>query len=131
MARQNRTGTSTPTEPPAPMAALLASNGEGIETAMESQRAVLDGMAEIGQEMVSFMNRRFQEDMEVSKSLLACKTPEEAFNLQRRFAETATREYFEEARKVMELAARVARDGWAPVERHTTEALKETSGKKG
>ena len=86
-------------------------------------------MAEISQEMMTFMSHRLQEDMEASQSLLACKTPEEAFNVQRRFAETATREYFEEARKVMELAAKVARDGWAPVERRTAEALKNASGK--
>jgi len=110
------------------MAAFVAGNGEGIETAMESQRAVMDGMAEIGQEVMTFMNHRLQEDMEASRSLMACTTPEEAFHVQRRFAETATREYFDEARKVMELAARIARDGWAPVERRTAEALKQTDG---
>ncbi len=129
MARQTRTGTTTPQETMSPMDAMMASNSEGFETAIESQRAVLDGMAEIGQEVMTFMTRRLQEDMEVSSSLMACKTPEEAFQVQRRFAETATREYFEEARKVMELAARVARDGWAPVERRTAETLKAGSGK--
>ncbi len=129
MARQTRTSTPPSQEMPAPMAAFVAGNGEGIETAMESQRAVLDGMAEISQEMMTFMSHRLQEDMEASKSLMACTTPEEAFQVQRRFAETATREYFDEARKVMEMAARVARDGWAPVERRTAEALKQANGR--
>ena len=91
MARQTRTSAQ---EMPSPMAAFVAGNGEGIETAMESQRAVMDGMAEISQEVMTFMSHRLQEDMEASKSLMACKTPEEAFHVQRRFAETATREYF-------------------------------------
>ena len=131
MARQTRTSTAKTQEPPTPMAAFMASNGDGIGVALESQRAVMDGMAEIGQEMMTFVNRRFQEDMEVSRLLLECKTPEEAFDVQRRFAETATRAYFEEVRKVMELAAKVARDGWAPVERRTAEALKKANGRAG
>ncbi len=128
MPRQTRTSTTPSQEPPDPMAAFVAGSGEGIETAMESQRAVLDGMTEISQEVMTFMSHRFQEDMEASQSLMACTTPEEAFHVQRRFAETATREYFDEARKVMELAARVARDGWAPVERRTAETLKAGNG---
>ena len=112
MARQTRTGGATPRELPTPTAALMASNGETLETAMKNQQAVLDGMAGLGQEMMSFMTRRLQEDMETSRSMLACRTPEEAFQVQRRFAETATREYFAEAQKVMEMAARVARSGW-------------------
>jgi len=128
MARQTPTSTKPTQEPEAPMAAFMAGSGEGIETALESQRAILDGMAEIGQEVMTFMSRRLQEDMDASQSLMTCKTPEEAFHVQRRFAETATREYFEEARKVMELAARVARDGWAPMERRTAAALKNLNG---
>lgn len=119
MAQQSRPRTKAPKELPAPAAAFMAGNGEGIETAMESQRAVMDGVAEIGQEVMTFMGHRLQEDMEVSRSLMACTTPEEAFHVQCRFAETATREYFDQARKVMEMAARVARDSWAPVERST------------
>ncbi len=131
MARQTGTQTTDAQESRSPMDALMVSNSEGFETAIESQRAVLDGMAEISQEVMSFMSHRFKEDMEVSSTLMACKTPEEAFHVQRQFAETATREYFEEARKVMELAARVAREGWAPVERRAADTMKKANEKTG
>lgn len=127
MARQTKSEDESTLSPP-PMAALMGSNGETIETAFESQRALWDSMAELGQEMMEFMNHRLQEDMETSRALMTCKTPEEAFRLQCRFAETATREYFAEAQKVMELAAKVAHAGWRPVEQRTEKALKDMAG---
>ena len=125
MARQQRASSAEAPEAPFDLSAMMGSNGDNIESAIQAQTAMVDGMTEIGREMFTFMSGRLQEDFEASRTLMPCKSPEEAFRLQCQFAETASRQYFDEARKVMEMAVQVTRRSWAPMEERTNKALKD------
>jgi len=124
MARQQRATSAEAQEAQFDLSAMMSSNGENLESAIQAQAAMVDGMTEIGREMISFMSRRQHEAFEASRTLMSCKSPEEAFRLQSQFAESASREYFDEARKVMDMAVEVARRSWAPMEERTNKALK-------
>ena len=95
----------------------MLSNGDvGVKAVMEANRAFLDGMAAMSEEIGRFVGNRLQEDMGASQSLMACKTPEQAMSVQLAFAQTATQQYFEEAGRLMALAMDIARKNCRPLD---------------
>jgi hypothetical protein len=95
---------------------MLPNGDAGVKAVMEANRAFLDGMAAMSEEIGRFVGNRLQEDMNASRSLMACKTPEQAMNVQLTFAQTATRQYFEEAGRLMSLAMDIARKNCQPLD---------------
>lgn len=108
---------------------LLERNGENLKAVIRANEAVLDGMAALSRELMDFGSARLRHDMEASESLLQCRDPEQAFRMQCEFARAATEQYFQEANKLMSIAAKVARDCWTPLEDRTRAALREANGK--
>jgi Phasin protein len=68
----------------------------------------LSGMTELSQEIARFTQQRLQEDAEAWMQLASCRSVEEAFACQQRFAETAMKQYFDEATRVSQLLAGLA-----------------------
>ena len=75
------------------------------------------GMSALSQEITQFTQSRLQEDMAAWSTLASCKSPEDAFECQRRFAEKATSQYSEEITKLSRLMAGLAADGLASLQR--------------
>ncbi|MFQ5467526.1 MAG: phasin family protein [Kiloniellaceae bacterium] len=98
------------------MEGLMATNGRALEAAMKTNGAMFEGLVTLGQEMADFGSTRVRCDMETTERLAKCKDFEEAFRVQCAFAREATQQYMEEAGKLLNLSARVARDAWAPPE---------------
>ena len=69
------------------------------------------GMAELSQELAQFAQQRLQQDSQVWMRLAECRTADELFACQQRFAEDAVKQYFVEATKLSQLIAGMA-GGW-------------------
>jgi hypothetical protein len=93
--------TSAPVESSAPM---MAAGGQVMGQ-------WLNGMTELSQEIARFTQQRLQEDAEAWMRLATCRSVEEAFACQQHFAETAMKQYFDEATRLSQLFAGMA--SWA------------------
>lgn len=61
---------------------------------------MIKGVQELSQEITTFLQHRFQADMDAWKALTACRDPNEMLECQRNFAEMATKQYLEEAKNL-------------------------------
>ena len=75
------------------------------------------GLSELSQEITQFTQNRLREDMAAWSTLAGCKSPEDAFECQRRFAEKATSQYSDEITKLSRLMASLAADGLTSLQR--------------
>ena len=105
------------------LAALVDSNGANIAALVRASEALWTGMATIGQEMAQFASTRMRENMDLSGSVMQCGDPREAFRLECDYARNATRQYLDEANKLMGIAAETSQRSWAPLEELTREAF--------
>lgn len=105
------------------IAVLLNPNNEAIGAYMEATQTMLRGVAAFNAELLSFATTRFQKSVELSQSIAECSGPHEAFQLQCECGRSETEQYFDEATKMMNMAAEVARDSWAPIQSQASSAL--------
>lgn len=105
------------------LAALLDSNGAHVAAFVRSSEALWTGMAAISQEMAQFASARMREGMDLSGSVLQCGDPGEAFRLECDYARNATRQYLDEASKLLHIAADTSQRSWTPIEELTKETL--------
>jgi len=119
----SKTHTAAEAVPQIDVAKLLDANGENLKAMMRANEAILEGLAELGREMMAFGGTRLRQDMAASESLMGCKDASEAFRLQADFARSASEQYYTEANKLMELASKMAKDCWSPLEDRTQATL--------
>jgi hypothetical protein len=105
------------------LAALVDSNGANIAAFVRASEALWSGMTSMGQEMMQFASTRLRENMDLSGSVLQCGDPREAFRLECDYARSATRQYLDEASKLLAIAADTSQRSWAPIEELTKETL--------
>ena len=101
---------------------FVHANGTAMEAFMRAGEAVLKGVGTLGEEMVTFAEKRVRASMDTTQSLVRCGSFAEAFELQSQYARSATEEYFTEATKIFSLSAKIAKDGMAPIESQAREA---------
>jgi hypothetical protein len=122
--KQADVGDGAPVTPVTPdLAALVDSNGANIAAMVRASEALWAGMATIGQEMAQFASARMREQMDLSGSVMQCGDPGEAFRLECDYARNATRQYLDEANKLLGIAAETSQRSWAPLEELTKETL--------
>ena len=92
----------------ADMGAMFERNGAAIAAAIKAGEAVVDGMAALNREMMSFASDRLRKSWQTSDALLGCHDPAEALTLQYEHARRATQAYAEEATRLMALAAKMS-----------------------
>jgi hypothetical protein len=78
----------------------VAGQSHALESWAHFNNGMMKGANDLSQEIITFLQRRFQADMDVWKMLTSCRNPNEMLECQRDFAETATKEYLEEAKKL-------------------------------
>jgi hypothetical protein len=94
---------------------------DGTDFGFSAYAAMFDGMtkvgrslggayAEMGQEWMSFLSRRFQEDVELSQRLVKCTTPQELTREWSEFFSAAAQEYQAEWRRLAELGSASVKD---------------------
>lgn len=107
---------------------LIDANGENWQAFMKAGEVWLQGMAQLNSEMMDFANRRLHDQFETQESLTQCKDLESAYRVNCDFAQKATQVYFEEANKLMSMAADLARQSMEPFETRTRETLRRFNG---
>ena len=103
--------------------AVFETNGAAFAAAVKASEAMLQGLAEMNREMMSFASERFRKSFETSESLLGCHDPAQAFSVQCDHAHKATQAYLEEATRLMSLAAKVSEECLQPIESQARETL--------
>lgn len=105
------------------LAALADTNEANMAALVKASEALWSGMANIGQEMMQFASTRMRENIDLSGSVLQCGDPREAFRLECDYARNATKQYLDEANKLLTIAADTSQRTWAPIEELTKETL--------
>jgi hypothetical protein len=109
---------------PVAYAELAELNKPGLEGILMSHQNLLKGAIAVSGEIAAFATTRLRKNVETLESVVKCRSMADAVDLQREVAETATRQYCEEARKLAELASRIAQDSWTPLADGTKETFK-------
>ena len=109
------TSTDPSTDPSAQLASVAALNGATMEIFTQACQAYAVGMATLNSEVVSFVNARVNQDVELGQALCRCGKWLDAMDLQQNWARQATQEYLGEASWLIDLASKVAKDNWDPI----------------
>jgi hypothetical protein len=110
---------------------LIEENRRSMEAFVQANAAVLDGMAALSAEMLTFGNKRFGANIERSQSLAGCGDAEQAFQVQTEFFESAVRQYLDQANNMMVIMSSISRSFWGPLESQSDEASEQRSGDSG
>jgi hypothetical protein len=86
-----------------------------MEIFTQACQAYAVGMATLNSEVVSFVNARVNQDVELGQALCRCGKWLDAMDLQQNWARQATQEYLGEASRLIDLASKVAKDNWEPI----------------
>ena len=109
------TPTNPSTDPSAQLASVAALNGATMEIFTQACQAYAVGMATVNSEVVSFVNARVNQDVELGQALCRCGKWLDAMDLQQNWARQATQEYLGVASCLIDLASKVAKDNWDPI----------------
>ena len=83
--------------------AVTLAEQEVLETLDHAGAAAANGLVNAQVEIVTFMARRVQEDIDIQRALLNCTTLDEVRRVQTRFIERAVSQYAEETSRMMRL----------------------------
>ena len=108
--------------------ALVGKNGENVTAAMSAGEAMLAGLAEVSQEMMTFAGDRLRQDLELAEDFAKAQSPEEIFDKQCSFAQRAAQHYAEETSRLFGMFARIQQAAWAPMQERTRQALHDLNG---
>ena len=106
--------------------ATLDGNREGFELFIQSNEAIMSGMAALSAEMIEFGNRRIRENIACSESLSHCSEAEEALRVQYEFYQAATQQYLDQTNRMLNLMTKITGDFWAPLQERTFVAMTES-----
>ena len=94
-----------------------ALNDRFIEALMHGSEAYTKAVLAWQTELLRFLGSRLQWDGRVGEALAQCRTPVEVAELQRDWAMTAARDYFDEINRLTQLAAKIV-PSWMPAAVH-------------
>ncbi len=104
---------------------FASAGARNVDFATRAARASLGGAAQLGWEMVGFMNMRLAKDVANMQKVMTARTSHEAYHEQASFVEQALRDYADAASKWLHIAADVANHTLEPIEQRTEEVLEE------
>lgn len=106
--------------------ATFDGNRESFELFIQSNEAIMSGMAALSAEMIDFGNRRMRENIACSESLSHCSDAEQALRVQYDFYQAATQQYLDQTSRMLTLMTKLTGDFWAPLQDRTIAAMRET-----
>jgi phasin family protein len=112
---------------PAPIGSV-AGYGFLLESNQQAFARWFSGITTLSAEVTRFIQNRLQDDMAAWSALASCRTPEEAFECQRHFAEEATAQYSQEITKLSQLMLRLATEGLESFHRCANIGASEAAG---
>ena len=84
-----------------------AATEQVFETFVQSNEAILTGMAALNSEMATFCNERLRENVESSESLMGYRVAEEAFKIQWDFCRRAAEQYLNQTSNLLGIMAKM------------------------
>ena len=94
--------------------AVTLAEQEVLETLDHAGAAAANGLVNAQVEIVTFMARRVQEDIDIQRALLNCTTLDEVRRVQTRFIERAVSQYAEETSRMMRLGGEAMTRAFGP-----------------
>ncbi len=82
-----------------------AATEQVFETFVQSNEAILAGMAALNSEMATFCNERLRENVERTGSLMGCSNAEEAIKIQWDFCLSASEQYLNKTSNLLGIMA--------------------------
>ncbi|WP_428409596.1 phasin family protein [Hyphococcus sp.] len=104
---------------------FASAGARNLDFATRAARASFGGAAQLGWEVVGFVNMRLAKDIAGAQKVMTAKTSHEAYHEQASFVEQALRDYADAASKWLHIAADVANHTLEPLEARTEEVLEE------
>jgi Phasin protein len=86
-----------------PTEGLARSVQDGLATAMEIPKKVMEANLDTGAELLTFMSRRMKAQADLFSGVGHCHNMDEATNMQRTFWEKVTKDYAEEMNHLAEI----------------------------
>ena len=87
-----------------------AATEQVFETFVQSNEAILAGMAALNSDMATFCNERLRDNIERSGSLMGCSDAEEALKIQWDFCQRATEQYLNQTSNLLGIMAKMNGD---------------------
>lgn len=81
--------------------AWLSNYNQALASWTQSGNGMMQKAAELSQEIVDFSQNRLRADIAAWEAVAACRNAVDLFECQRQFAQQATRDYFDEASKLV------------------------------
>ena len=104
---------------------IAAFNGAAAETFVRTCQAYTNGANTMNAEMMSFMNNRMNRDIEFTQAMSKCENWSGVIDVQQKWAQQATEEYFAEANKLVQLATKLTEESLEPVYEQANQTLAE------
>lgn len=108
---------------------MLDTNVANVEAFARATEAMIKGMANLNAEMARFAEDRIRANFERMQSLLKTSDPADVVELQVNFARLAAEQYFTETTRLLNLAAQVTEESWAPIKDRVDEEFGTVSKK--
>ena len=96
----------------------------------EAGKAFVDAAAAWQQEVTDFMSRRWRRNMECCEALLSCQEPQQAVDLQYRYAQNAAEDYLSESHRLLDIATRMSEQSLNVMQSSTRHALEQMNREK-
>ena len=102
-----------------------------FETFVQSNEAILAGMAALNSEIATFCNTRLRENAERSDSLMNCSDPEDAFKVQWEFYQRATEQYLNQTSTLLGIMAKITEDFLTPFQEQQRSLMQSFTSSEG
>jgi hypothetical protein len=102
---------------------IAAFNGAAAETFVRTCQAYTNGATTMNAQMMSFMNNRLNRDIEFTQAMSKCENWAGVVDAQQKWAQQATEEYFTEANRLVQLAAKLTEESLEPVYEQTSQTF--------
>jgi hypothetical protein len=93
---------------------FVALGSANVEAMIKGGEAMLRGLAQINEELMSFTSSQFKEQVEGTRAIAQCGTWSEMLGKQMSLARQTTEQCLAEAGKLAQIAADVTAASWAP-----------------
>ena len=105
-------------------------NSGNLDAFLQTNEAIMKGMAALSSEMMDFSNRRLGEFTK-SESLVGCKDVGQAFRIQCEFAHTATQQYLDQTNNLLAIFVKMTQNILNPLQEQTRQALRDLTKETG
>ena len=114
---------------PIDLSALLQIQQSGLNTLQDMHKAFVKGTAAYNEELLSFLNKRFKEDIEACGQFANCSKPQDVYEVYSKFLQKTMTQYMEEAEKISNLGSKMLGDTMNVFEKSEPKKAKKTKTK--